>query len=173
MDSSKKSKRQNETPSKGRRPRGEDGEQTNNDENEELDNVIDGLVFEDPFEDEFEEEIIDEDDEDAMGEDNNDEEGLDDPEMEKKEVWRPGIDKLNDGEELEYDPSAYIMYHSLKAEWPCLSFDFLKDNLGDSRVRFPLTMFLVTGSQADTKDNNKITLMKLSELNKTHVKGNF
>jgi hypothetical protein len=31
-------------------------------------------------------------------------------------------------------------------------------------------MFMVTGSQADRADKNKITLLKVSDLNKTHVK---
>lgn len=109
------------------------------------------LVFEDPFGDEFEEEDIaedDEQDEDGDGDGNGDgndeimDTGGDDngPDSEgHKQVWRPGIDRLEEGETLEYDPSAYVMYHSLRTEWPCLSFDFLKDNLGEGRqrVRFP------------------------------------
>ena len=31
-------------------------------------------------------------------------------------------------------------------------------------------MFLVTGSQADRAEKNKITLLKLTDLNKTHIK---
>ena len=53
----------------------------------------------------------------------------------KSQIWRPGVDKLEEGESLEYDPSAYIMYHALRSEWPCLSFDFIKDDLGDGRQR--------------------------------------
>ena len=37
--------------------------------------------------------------------------------------------------ELEYDPSAYVMYHSVQMEWPCLSFDFIRDEYGDNRQR--------------------------------------
>ena len=37
--------------------------------------------------------------------------------------------------ELEYDPSAYVMYHCLAPEWPCLSFDILGDTLGGGRTR--------------------------------------
>lgn len=130
---------------------------------------VDGLVFEDPFEDEFEEEEYDEDDGDD-DEDIDAEEGDDGDDMQiegnkkvsfgessssassgkgggkegdadgegnhaPKQVWRPGVDKLEEGEELEYDPSAYVMYHSLRTEWPCLSFDILQDNLGDNRQR--------------------------------------
>lgn len=104
------------------------------------------LVFEDPFADEFEEEELeddgDEDDEDEgsarkpSGSSNlEDDEEVNTESKAPKQVWRPGIDKLAEGEELEYDPSAYVMYHSLRTEWPCLSFDFLKDNLGDNRQR--------------------------------------
>ena len=144
----------------------------------------DGLVFEDPFGDEFEPEEFDETaiehedtkygseegDEGDEGDDMEQEGGDDDEEANKggnKQVWRPGVDKLEDGETLDYDPSAYIMYHSMTAEWPCLSFDFMKDGLGDGRQRFPHTMFMCTGSQADAADKNKITLLKLSDLHKT------
>jgi hypothetical protein len=55
-------------------------------------------------------------------------------------VWRAGIDEIPEGEELEYDPSAYVCYHSLRTEWPCLSFDIVRDNLGDSRHRVSLAL---------------------------------
>jgi hypothetical protein len=105
------------------------------------------LEFEDPFGDDYEEEEYEEveefDDElnpnEEMDESAHDispaKETDDELDHEKKEVWRPGIDTLAEGDELEYDPRAYVMYHSLRAEWPCLSFDFLKDNLGDARLR--------------------------------------
>ena len=139
------------------------------------------LIFEDPFGDEFEEEEIYDDNDNEEDED-EDEVGIDSEDMMRiqnqdeevavtpKEVWRPGIDKINEGEELDFDPSAYIMYHSFRTEWPCLSFDILKDNLGDNRQRFPMSMYIVTGSQADKGDKNKLTLLKLSDLRKTQVK---
>lgn len=131
------------------------------------------LVFEDPFGDEFEEEVFDEErfeDEENIAEeyDQNVEEN-NHSETIQKQHWRPGIDQIGEDEELEYDPSAYIMYHPLRTEWPCLSFDILRDDLGDNRQRFPLTMYIVSGSQADKADKNKITLMKLSDLHRSHI----
>lgn len=111
------------------------------------------LEFEDPFGDEFEEEQLDDeieqnfDDEDADQDDNEevsdkskpvkrtDNSATNDDNHAPKQVWRPGIDQIAEGEALEYDPSAYVMYHSLQTEWPCLSFDILKDDLGESRQR--------------------------------------
>lgn len=178
-----------ESGKKGKRGRGVQEEQPT----KELSEVVpddEGLVFEDPFADEFEEEIVeggydDEEEEEGDEEDEDEEEGReagagagagargarggatqpagDQP----KQVWRPNVDKIEAGEELEYDPSAYVMYHSMRTDWPCLSFDILKDNLGDNRQRFPMTMFMVTGSQADRADKNKITILKLSDLHKT------
>jgi ribosome assembly protein RRB1 len=137
------------------------------------------LVFEDPFGDEFEdEEFHDEEDfdDDAEG----DESAVttkakkqieDDAKIvdKSKQTWRPGVDRIGEGEELDYDPSAYVLYHSLRTEWPCLSFDIMRDDLGDNRQRFPMTMYVACGSQADRGDKNKITLLKLSDLHKTQV----
>lgn len=137
-----------------------------------------GLVFEDPFGDEFEEDEIEEEEQS----DEEDGEGMDEETMHKiknqdeeqdqvpaKQVWRPGIDVLPEGEVLEYDPSAYVMYHSLKTEWPCLSMDIVRDNLGEGRQRFPHSMLVVMGSQADRSDKNKLTLLKMSDLNRIHA----
>lgn len=103
------------------------------------------LEFEDPFGDEFEDEEMVEDDVDGDGSDEDDDDGMiideeDDGQATgdkagNKQVWRPGVDTMEEGEELEYDPSAYVMYHSLKMEWPCLSFDVVRDNLGEGRHR--------------------------------------
>ena len=60
-----------------------------------------------------------------------------------KQVWRPGIDALEADEELDYDPSAYVTYPSLKTEWPCLSFDIIRDNLGEGRNRVSLKKIVV------------------------------
>jgi len=87
--------------------------------------VEDRLQYEDPFDEEFEEEeIIDggmEEEEmeyggvgselPAIAEEEEEEEGTV-PGV--KRVWRPGFDELAEGEEMVYDSSAYVMYHSMK-----------------------------------------------------------
>ncbi len=109
--------------------------------NELPDMEVDELVFEDPFGDEFDEEDAVNDEYNEDNDDENEKEDINnmqpymDNEDDRKQVWRPGVDALEDGETLEYDPSAYVTYHSLRTEWPCLSFDILKDNLGDGRHR--------------------------------------
>jgi ribosome assembly protein RRB1 len=37
--------------------------------------------------------------------------------------------------------------------------------------QFPLTMYAVVGTQADRADRNKISLLKLSDLHRTHADG--
>lgn len=132
--------------------------------------ALEELDFEDPFEDQFEQEELhlepesdDEGDVDVSLKSLQEEQEQEAP---QRQTWRPGVDKLPEGEVLEYDPSAYVMYHSLKTEWPCLSFDIIKDNLGDNRQRFPLSMYMVIGSQADRTDRNKLTVVKMSDLHK-------
>jgi ribosome assembly protein RRB1 len=100
---------------------------------------IEELEFEDPYGDDIEEEEEEEKYDEVEGE-GGEAEGTTEaapgaPQQVIKQVWRAGVEKLEDIEDLEYDPSAYIMYHSMQTEWPCLSFDFLKDDLGDNRHR--------------------------------------
>lgn len=148
------------------------------------------LVFEDPFGDEFEPEDIDGYGEDEGGSEKEGGEagakdvagdGMEIVEKEEAErsqekevetkVWRAGVDELTEGEELEYDSTAYHMYHSLRPEWPCLSFDVIRDSLGTNRSRFPHTVFAVAGTQADRADSNRLQIMKLSDLQRTRKAG--
>jgi ribosome assembly protein RRB1 len=62
-------------------------------------------------------------------------------------VWQPGVDTLEDGEELQCDPSAYNSLHGFHVGWPCLSFDILGDKLGLNRTEFPHTLYMVAGTQ--------------------------
>lgn len=135
------------------------------------------LVFEDPFGDEFEpEEVEPEGDEDggtvdggrgADGMEVIEEAAAAEPPQQETKVWRAGVDELSEGQELEYDSTAYHMYHSLRPEWPCLSFDIIRDSLGTNRSRFPHTVFAVAGTQADRADSNRLQVMKLSDLHRT------
>jgi len=144
-------------------------------------NPLEDILCEDPFEDEFEEEEFIEHNEFPPESREFDSENIkfkelnlgreeDSSEDEKKietKVWRPGDNKLEPGEVLEYDSSAYEMLHRLRIEWPCLSFDILPDNLGQQRTKFPLTSYLISGTQADQSTNNKIFALKISHLHRT------
>ena len=72
-----------------------------------------------------------------------------------------------DGEVLEYDSRAYAMLHRMKVEWPCLSFDIVPDALGAHRTRFPHTLYLVAGTQADKSSSNQLQVIKVQHLHKT------
>lgn len=79
----------------------------------------------------------------------------------------PGRNVLSKGEILEPDQSAYEMLHRMNVTWPCLSFDILRDNLGEERRKYPATTYSVTGTQADQAKKNEILVMKMSSLHKT------
>lgn len=83
-----------------------------------------------------------------------------------KFVWRP-TDAMNEDEQLDYDSTAYHMLHRLRVDWPCLSFDVLPDQLGAFRTKYPHTLYMVAGTQADHANKNKIMIMKASDLHKT------
>lgn len=128
--------------------------------------------FEDAWEDEIEsdEEVIDAEvqDEDGME--------VDDvlPAIEESEkpqpaseAFIPGNHLLGKDEILEPDDSVYTMRHTMNVNWPCLSFDVLRDNLGDERQRYPATAYIVGGTQADAAKNNELIVYKMSSLHKT------
>jgi ribosome assembly protein RRB1 len=154
---SKRSKNKDTSSTAADQPRPAPAFRKNEDELETKDN----LRFEDPFVDEVEEEDIVQDDEEY------------DDEMQDEEIvqsWNPLTgEALQEGQELEMDPSAYKMHHSLTPEWPSLSFDFIKDELGDARTRFPHTLTAVVGTQAGRSDENQITVMRLSDLSRIRV----
>jgi ribosome assembly protein RRB1 len=59
--------------------------------------------------------------------------------------------------------------HSMGTPWPCLSFDVVRDGLGDKREKvYPATMYTVAGTQADSKraKENQLMVMKLSGLSR-------
>eukprot|EP00007_Cunea_sp_BSH-02190019_P007692 CAMPEP_0174239362 /NCGR_PEP_ID=MMETSP0417-20130205/14285_1 /TAXON_ID=242541 /ORGANISM="Mayorella sp, Strain BSH-02190019" /LENGTH=470 /DNA_ID=CAMNT_0015318299 /DNA_START=1 /DNA_END=1409 /DNA_ORIENTATION=+ len=130
--------------------------------------------FEDPFEDAYEVDM--EDEEPAYGGDEGmevgaDDDGDDDDDDEGAEgmtrAWRPDLEPLEPGQKLDYDSSAYDMLHMLQVDWPCLSFDFLIDQLGVQRTKFPHACELVLGTQAQKADQNKLMVLKATELHRT------
>lgn len=86
---------------------------------------------------------------------------------EEHSVFIPGRHKLGKDEILEPDQSVYEMLHRMNVTWPCLSFDVLRDRLGEERKRYPATAYVVTGTQADAAKNNEVLVMKMSQLHKT------
>ncbi|RHY21113.1 hypothetical protein DYB32_009892 [Aphanomyces invadans] len=110
----------------------------------------DDLVFEDPYGDDLEdEEMVSDGDEEVVNNDDDDDENdmdvdsgnfpplqNDDDEAEApKKVWLPNVEKLGEDEVLDYDASAYDLYYAMTAEWPALSLDIIKDNLGACRTK--------------------------------------
>ncbi|XP_058763835.1 protein HEAT STRESS TOLERANT DWD 1-like [Vicia villosa] len=79
-------------------------------------------------------------------------------------VWQPGVDKLEEDEELQCDPSAYNSLHAFHIGWPCLSFDILRDSLGLVRTEFPHTVYFMAGTQAEKPSWNSIGIFKVSNI---------
>ncbi|XP_031107406.1 glutamate-rich WD repeat-containing protein 1 [Ipomoea triloba] len=79
-------------------------------------------------------------------------------------VWQPGVDKLEEGEELQCDPSAYNSLHAFHIGWPCLSFDILRDSLGLVRTEFPHSVYCVAGTQAEKSSWNSIGVFKITNI---------
>ncbi|AQK95084.1 Transducin family protein / WD-40 repeat family protein [Zea mays] len=79
-------------------------------------------------------------------------------------VWQPGVDTLEDGEELQFDPQAYNYLRGFGIGWSCLSFDVVRDQLGLVRSEFPHTFYGVAGTQAEKASWNYIGVFKLSNI---------
>jgi ribosome assembly protein RRB1 len=133
--------------------------------NEEVKGSADADVeeFEDAFEDQFEEEEV-YDGEADVEEEEEDEQSA----HGAVRAYVPGVDEDVEDGEMVMDPSAYLMFHALRPEWPCLSFDFLKDSQGMNRTRFPYSMMAVAGTQAPRASDNKLQLMRLTGLQRLH-----
>ncbi|EPT26053.1 WD domain, G-beta repeat-containing protein [Toxoplasma gondii ME49] len=145
---------------------------------EQLDEEEEALDFEDPYEDEYDEEdrlaaqmkagaSSDSDAESEVEDEGDDEQGKEEEKVVTR-AWRPGIDTLAEGEELDFDPSAYEMLHRATMEWSCLSFDILREPHGALRTKPPHTAYVVGGTQAETSKGNRLFIMKWSDLHKTN-----
>ncbi|CAJ1383638.1 unnamed protein product [Effrenium voratum] len=121
------------------------------------------LDFEDDCQEEpeEEEEVVDAE---AEANDEEAEEGA-------KMIWRPGVDAIEDGEQLDVEPGTYDMLHRAQVEWPCLSLDVLRDDLGAQRASYPMTAYVVAGSQASRTEDNRLYVMKWHKLYKTSKDG--
>lgn len=102
-----------------------------------------------------------EEDED-MEEDEEDGEG-NKTQQEESKVYLPG-QQLEEGEHLVVDKSAYRMLHEAQASFPCLSFDIIRDNLGEGREEFPLSLSFVAGTQAAKTHVNHLLVIQMSNL---------
>ena len=85
-----------------------------------------------------------------------------------QQTFIPGRNKLQAGESLAPDTSAYEMLHTLSTTWPCLSFDIVRDSLGDNRKTYPATLYAVAGTQAEGRKSreNELMVLKLSGLSR-------
>eukprot|EP00794_Sanderia_malayensis_P012664 gene12664-13964_t len=105
---------------------------------------------------------------DEMEEDREDEEiseGGNQITEDQDAVYLPG-EPLEEDQELEFDRSAYCLYHEAQTGAPCLSFDIIRDELGQIRTDYPMTSYMVAGTQAERAHSNSILIIKMSELTK-------
>lgn len=86
--------------------------------------------------------------------------------MEEKKVYLP---EMKSTEELEVDESVYIMRHQAQTDAPSLSFDIIQDNLGEGRETYPMTMYILAGTQSTSVTSN-LLVMKMTNLHKTETK---
>ena len=81
-------------------------------------------------------------------------------------LYRAG-DPLAEDEKLDYDSSAYDMLHRMTWDYPCLTFGFVQDSLGEQRTQYPMTSYLVAGTQAERAADNHLVCLKLSKMART------
>lgn len=126
-------------------------------------------MFDDPYGDDFEEEdTVSPTDDSAIVNDPLTANGT--------VVFRPGRDKLADGETLVCDETAYDMFYRATVEWPAMTFDFIANsadgaycNLNPNPLAaYPLTITMVVGTQALASNRNKLVFTRMSNLHRTN-----
>jgi len=111
------------------------------------------------------------DEEDTMETIHEDDEDQGHPNLPGTDAFIPGRHTLEKDEILQPDDSVYEMRHSMQVKWPSLSFDVLRDNLGDQRQRYPATAYIVAGTQAPSAKDNELSVHKMSALHRTQKDG--
>ncbi|AYU82181.1 hypothetical protein, conserved [Leishmania donovani] len=88
-------------------------------------------------------------------------------------VWRGDIEGAAVGEaeggepiKLEFSNKAYDAFFQLRTEYPCLSFDVVKDNK-DNHTKYPLSTVLVCGTQADQQARNELLVLYVTNMCRT------
>lgn len=140
----------------------------------ETEETKDNLRFADPFVEEYVEEeyIVADADDDDDGKPPAMDEGEGATTTEIVQAWNPlskNTTTTTQPTELEMDATAYKMHHALTPEWPCLSFDFIRDDHGDQRTRFPHTLIAAIGTQAAQAHENQLTILRVSDMAKMDV----
>lgn len=83
---------------------------------------------------------------------------------------------MDEEEDFGFTNDIYRTYFQMNFEWPCLSFDVIRDNLGAFRTNFPHTAYFVSGTQADmsdeTIDENQLIVTKISNMQCTKYDDN-
>lgn len=99
-------------------------------------------------------------DEDLEEDDEEEESDSSDDEPGEERTYLPG-ERLEEGEELEIDENAYIVYHQASLGPPCLSFDIIPDQC---KYDFPLSVTAVAGTQAAKVTANSIIVFRMSNM---------
>ncbi|GIX83403.1 glutamate-rich WD repeat-containing protein 1, partial [Caerostris extrusa] len=115
------------------------------------------------IDDEYDE--IDDGDMEVAENDVNNEENMNSSDSEIENVDSPHVNYDNNSINLDYDETAYDCLYTLRTGYPLLSFDIIKDNLGDNRAnQYPLTMTVVGGTEVKKIRKNHLMVIKMSNI---------